>query len=205
MWSSPVVYGPALFSSTGVAGGASPLPVILTDFNANLNSNNTVALSWNTQQEMNSAYFEIQRSTDGISWDNIGSVAAQGNSSVVTNYSYNDITPLNGVAYYRLKMVDLDTKYKYSEVKVVRSTIVKNISFFPNPARDYVNVSLTESSTDVTLQLISQSGQVLEERKVAAGTASTVTMQINQYAQGIYILRVAGQGTQQSSKLVIAH
>jgi hypothetical protein len=204
MWSSPTVYGPATFSASGVAGGASPLPVILTDFNANLNSNNTVALTWNTQQEMNSAYFDVQRSTDGISWQTVGTVAAQGNSSVVTDYHFTDVTAVNGVAYYRLKMVDLDTKYKFSEVKVVRSTMISNISFFPNPARDYVNVSLTASSSDVTVQLINQAGQVLQERKVAAGNASTVTMQINQYAQGIYVLRVAGEGTQQSSKLVIA-
>jgi len=205
-WGNPVVYGPATLSSTGVSGTATTLPVVLTDFSALLTSNNEVALSWNTQEEMNSSYFEIERSIDGITWENVATIRAKGNSATVSNYSYTDITAVNGVAYYRLKMVDLDGQYMYSEVKVVRSTLVKGISFFPNPARDYVNVSLSQSSSDVTVQLINQAGQVLQERKASAGNATTVTMQVNQYAQGMYILRVVStDGTQQSSKLVIAH
>ncbi|MES1220547.1 MAG: T9SS type A sorting domain-containing protein [Bacteroidota bacterium] len=206
LWSSPVVYGPATFSATGVSGTANTLPVVLTDFNANLDANQDVELTWNTQEEINSSYFAVQRSTNGANWENIATVDAKGNSAIVSNYSYNDITPVNGVAYYRLKMVDLDGQYMYSEVKVVRSTTVKGVSFFPNPARNYVNVSLGQTTADLTVQLINQAGQILQQQKVAAGNISTVTMQVNQYAQGIYFIRVAGEdGSQQTSKLVIAH
>ncbi|MBS1933829.1 MAG: T9SS type A sorting domain-containing protein [Bacteroidetes bacterium] len=205
-WGNPVVYGPATFSATGVSGTATTLPVVLTDFSVILTSNQEVALSWNTQEEMNSSYFEVERSINGITWENVATIRAKGNSATVSNYNYTDVTAVNGVAYYRLKMVDLDGQYMYSEIKVVRSTLVKGISFFPNPARDFVNVSLSQSSSDVTVQLINQAGQVLQERKASAGNATTITMQVNQYAQGMYVLRVASaDGSQQASKLVIAH
>jgi hypothetical protein len=203
MWSAPTVYGPATFNYAGVVS-ITDLPVILTDFVVNASAGNA-SITWTTQQEVNSSYFSIERSANGSNWEQIATVDAKGNSAIKSNYGYNDNAPLNGVGYYRLKMVDLDGSYMYSDIKVIHATLVKGISFFPNPTKDYVNVSLSGSASEVTVQLISQSGQVLQERKAAAGNAGTVSMNVQQYAQGMYILKVTGAGVEQTGKLMIAH
>lgn len=202
--SSPLVYGPASLTASGL-GTISVLPVLLTGFTAIL-SDNAVSLSWSTTQETNSNYFEVERSENGTTWEAIGTVSAKGNSSIETNYSYNDNAPVNGINYYRLKMVNIDNSYSYSEIKTVRTTAVKEITFFPNPAQTFVNVSLVQSDNSSSVQLLNISGQVLQETKVAGGNATTVTLNVAQYARGMYIVRVVNaDGSSATSKLVIAH
>jgi hypothetical protein len=201
---SPLVYGPANLSASGL-GTISVLPVLLTGFTAVL-SDNAVTLTWNTTQETNSNYFEVERSQNGTTWEAIGTVSAKGNSATISEYSYNDNAPVNGINYYRLKMVNIDNSFNYSEVKTVRTTAVKEISFFPNPAQTFVNVSLVQSDNSSSVQLLNISGQILQETKVSGGNASTVTFNVAQYARGMYVVRVVNtDGSSATSKLVIAH
>lgn len=204
MWSAPTVFGPATFNSTGVSNVSSLLPVVLTGFTAS-STGNQVALAWITSQEVNAAYFNIERSTNGASWEKIGTVAAKGNTAVSTHYTFTDATFLNGVAYYRLVMIDLDGRKDYSEIKTIRASIVNGISFYPNPAVDNVNVALSGNAGAVTIKLANQAGQVLQERKTGVGTAM-VTLNVQQYPRGMYILIASSaDGSQQSTKLMIAH
>src|SRR6516225_4697540 len=93
-----IVYGPAITQS--VSGfvqfvTTTPLPVTLVEFAGRLNPDHTVGLSWTTSLEVNSDYFSVQRSTDGSNWQQLGTVKAKGFSSVSSNYSFTDPTPLN--------------------------------------------------------------------------------------------------------------
>jgi hypothetical protein len=202
--SNPSLYGPVALTKSGVIPG-SPLPVVLVGFSAELNSNKTVTLDWNTMQEVNAKDFVIERSADGSVWSEIGTVAAKGNSATESFYSFTDEMPAAGINYYRLRMVDLDNRYGYTDVKVVRfASVVSSVSFFPNPARDYVNVSLGQGSTkELTIRLVSLSGQVLQEKKASAG--GIVSFPVQQYPAGLYILIVNGaDGLMESSKLMIS-
>jgi hypothetical protein len=87
----------------------------MTEFTAVLNNDKTITLDWNTQMEVNSSRFEIERSADGDSWTAIGSVMAKGNSSMVTKYSFTDAQPLSGTNFYRLRMIDLDNSFGYTD------------------------------------------------------------------------------------------
>ena len=203
MWSTPSVYGPATFNYAGVVG-VSILPVLLTNFTATFAAG-SANLSWTTEQESNSSYFGIERSTNGSNWQEIATVDAKGNSQIASNYTYADQSAVNGVSYYRLKMVDKDGSYMYSEIRVIHSSLVKTISFFPNPTRDYVNVTLGETTGTVKVQLIGQAGQVLQERNTTTAAGSTVSMNVQNYAQGMYIVKVTStDGTEQSAKLIVA-
>ncbi|MBS1663348.1 MAG: T9SS type A sorting domain-containing protein [Bacteroidetes bacterium] len=201
---NPSVYGPVSLNSAGVVRGGT-LPVVLVGFTAVSNDKN-ITLDWNTQIEANSSRFDIERSADGTSWTTIGSVMAKGNSSLPVSYSFTDQNPLSGVGYYHLRMVDLDNSYVYSEVKVVRTSMVSAVSFFPNPAREYVNVSLgSAASVQTTVRLSSISGQVLQEKRAESGNGAVVTFAVGNYAPGLYILSVIGtDGKQESRQLVIA-
>ncbi len=161
--------GPITLSSTGT------LPILLMDFNAAL-VDGSASLSWTTALEINSDHFTIQRSTNaGADWTNIGTVAAHGNSSTAINYSYTDNKTPQGTSEYRLQMVDKDGKFAYSEVRSVRVGIVTSVSVYPNPAHDYVNVTLAGGSTEgMIIRLFNQSGQVLLEKNVSNAGGTTI-------------------------------
>jgi len=204
--STAYVYGPASLSSGGLVSGIT-LPIVLDAFAATLNNDKTIGLNWNTQQESNSSHINIQRSTDGENWETIGTVQAKGNSSTATEYNFTDEHPVSGNNFYRLQLVDLDNSFTYSDVKVVRTSAIGTVSFFPNPARDYVNVSLgsaVNTTETVTVRLISMSGQVMQEQQTAAAAGTVVSFRVSNYASGIYILSVTGQnGTHETRELMI--
>ena len=192
------------FSPFGIGSINNPLPVVLVDFNAELNSNKSVDVSWTTQQEVNSSHFEIERSADGIKWETIGTVEARGNSALPSDYTFNDASPLQGVNYYRLKMVNINNAYGFTTVKIVHTLQVKSINIFPNPARDFVNISVGHATSDLNIRLLSQNGQVLQSAKINAGSSTTLTIQVNNYPQGTYIIQISSaDGTIQSSKFII--
>ena len=207
------VYGPVINSQTSIGGFIvfsafgtdAPLPVVLANFSASLTSNNTVLVSWATEQEVNSSYFAVQRSSNGSDWTTIGTVAAKGNSATVSAYSYTDKSALNGIDYYRLQMVDLDGSYVFSPISVVRTSLVQNISVFPNPARNYINITLGGSSPTVNVRLIDFTGKILQEQRLNASSLNTtISMPVSGYAQGVYILQaIKADGTKWSTKVTI--
>ncbi len=88
------------------------LPVKLNSFTVQ-KANSSAQLNWSTEQELNSSYFSVERSSDGRKWNSIFRVNAAGNSTQVNNYKAFDNTPLNGINYYRLKQFDGDGKFEY--------------------------------------------------------------------------------------------
>lgn len=203
---NPFVYGPSTIGSAGVVTGT-PLPIVLEDFTATFNGDKTITLDWNTALEMNSSHITIQRSADGENWDEIGTVQAKGNSATTTAYSFIDEHPLNGNNFYRLQLVDIDNSFTYSVVTVIRTATIGAISFYPNPARDYVNVSLgtgIRNGQTVSVRLVSLSGQVMQVQNTAAGDGTVVSFRVSNYPAGVYILSAVGQdGTRESRELVI--
>jgi hypothetical protein len=182
------------------------LPVILDEFTAVLDNDHTVTLDWNTMIEVNFSQFTIQRSADGANWEDIGTVQAKGNSAVQTDYNFTDEQPLAGTNYYRLALVNMDGTYTYSAVKEVGTAAIARISFFPNPARDYVNVSLGGTTgSQVTVLLTSISGRLMQEKTAATGNGSVVTFPIQNIAAGMYVLTVVkADGTRESSPVLIS-
>lgn len=200
--SNPSLYGPSTLTTSGAVSG-NTLPVILSVFTATLN-NGSADLTWETKMEQNSSRFEIERSGNATGWSTVGTVQAHGNSSLPTSYSYTDMSPLQGTSYYRLKMIDLDGGTVYSDIRVIETSAISHISFFPNPARDVVNVTLGGMTAGTaTVRIISQAGAVLQEKKAQGGT--TVSFSLQQYATGFYILSVTSEsGVRESSKLLIS-
>jgi len=187
-------------SSTGT------LPITLSGFNASLDKD-AVDLSWSSQMEINSDHFTVERSTDaGAHWSDIGTVAAHGFSSTVLNYSFTDNSPAKGTNQYRLKLVDRDGKFTYSEVKAVRNGLITAVSVYPNPAHDYVNVTLGGGTAQgAVIRLLNQSGQLLLEKNVSNAAGTTVPFAVGGYPQGNYLIVVIGtDGSKQVSKLMIS-
>ncbi|ADR21347.1 hypothetical protein MATR_10240 [Marivirga tractuosa] len=118
------------------AGDASnnSLPVEMVFFTAESRSNR-VELSWQTASEINNDFFEVQRSFDGKEFEVIGSVEGNGNSLASIDYSFNDYSPLAGDSYYRLRQVDYDGAFEYSEVVRITREEASDLVAVPNPTQ----------------------------------------------------------------------
>lgn len=197
------INGPSLLNSGGFSI-ISSLPVVLVGFSANLNSGNKIALSWSTQMEVNLGNFIIQRSADGANWLSIGTVQANGNSGVVSYYSFTDMNPLGGYNYYRLQMTDLDNKSGFTEIILVKTPIIKEFKIFPNPASDFVDITLNKT-TNGSIRLLNQFGQVLQQKQVTGSTSgATLSFQLKGYPVGNYILQIIGaDGLYETGNFVI--
>lgn len=113
------------------------LPVDLVEFKATDNSDGRVLLKWITASELNSDYFEILRSEDGIDFYSIANVDAQGFSNEIFEYKYVDENAItNRNSYYRLKQLDIDGQYAFSDIETVQAQQFDNsyLNIFPNPA-----------------------------------------------------------------------
>jgi hypothetical protein len=109
------------------------LPVSFTEVNAVVNNKNAI-VNWKVSNELNINNYKIERSANGSTFNEIGTVAASGNTTSVKSYSFTDIAPLSGINYYRIKSIGLSGEVKYSKiVKVVFNNDKVAFTISPNP------------------------------------------------------------------------
>ena len=181
------------------------LPVQLVQFLALRNDDGTVGLTWATAQEINSGSFEVERTSDQVTWTTLGSVKAKGFSSVSVNYNYTDKSPLSGIGYYRLKMIDLDGKYVYSNVVSVSSDgPTQALVVYSNPFTDQVRVKVNiAQADDLLLTITDMTGKVyFRQRFNAAKGDNLINMVPNSAASGVYVLHIRGNTYDKTVKLV---
>ncbi len=122
----------------------STLPLTLLSFTARLNADK-VELNWKTADEINTSYFEVQRSNDGAGFNNvIANIPAAGNGN--HNYTTIDASPASGSNYYRLKMTDRDGRFKYSNTLLIRIEENGGVRLSPVPAASNIDITVTDQS-----------------------------------------------------------
>lgn len=150
-------------------------------------------LSWATASEINSDYFNIQRSKDGISFETIGAVAAQGNSTNTHHYTFDDKTPYKGINYYRLELIDTDGAISYSTtIQLIIPEDGLGYLFYPNPTQDVIHYQYEASSKEfLEIQVIDVYGRTLSTKSFTATMGlNTVPIHLNSYPTGSYMIRV---------------
>jgi hypothetical protein len=180
---------------------ASSLPIELVFFKAKW-VNNIVKLTWQTVSETNNKGFEIERSVDTKTWENIGGVKGQGNSNVLNDYTFEDRGPLSILTYYRLKQVDFDGSENYSNIESVSSkNTQKAFKLYPNPTQN--KTSTLEMGDDMiggTVRIFNSVGSVLSTQVI---DNQTITLDLFLLPVGLYFIE-AQNGTQRFvDKLVI--
>jgi hypothetical protein len=182
------------------------LPVELTSFTAILNGNQMVDVDWSTAQEVNSSYYLVERSAEAKNFVEIGRVKAKGFSSITTNYAYTDQTPLPATGYYRLKMVDLDGKFKYSQVVTVfRTGEGPSLLILSNPFLDQVRLEVNSSIPDqLLLTLTDLQGRVIlrKQQSIQPGGNLVNLDPGSTLSQGMYLLQVKGNTINQTIQLI---
>ena len=196
--------GPSGYSATQTFTTGIVLPINGLEIMARRQGEN-VLISWSTQSEQNSAWFDVERSYNGIDFTKIGRVNAAGYSSNVRNYGFTDVNAAKSLIFYRLKLVDADGSYKLSLIRVVTKSDGNKHEFllYPNPAVLNVSIVLNEAATeDMQLQVTNQMGQIVKTTRLSKGT-QLIKLDISKLPKGIYAVKLTDSKIVQINKLLI--
>jgi len=185
-----------------------PLPVELTSFNADV-QNSYVKLNWNTATKINNYGFEIQRSFENSEFEKIGFVEGNGNSNSPLTYSYIDNSvSKTGKYVYRLKQIDFDGTFEYSEeVKV--SLVPKELKLnqnFPNPFNPSTKISFSlPESGNVKLAVYNILGEemMVLVNEIKDSGFHTVDLDASNLASGIYLYRLEAENYVSTKKMTL--
>lgn len=172
------------------------LPVDLLYFTGRRSENGNL-LEWETASEINASHFEIERSRDGQYFNFLDELAADGTTNLVNTYSYLDADPSVSRDYYRLKMVDLDGSYAYSNIVIIDQEAQEAARVYPSIFTDYVYYETTFKGDDKLEMLVYDiSGKVAHQQhfNVSRG-AQKLAINLERLPAGTYFLQVSSRNT----------
>jgi hypothetical protein len=199
---------------------ANVLPVELTSFSASV-SNGSVLLNWQTATEVNNYGFEIERASQTsasppkarklnlIDWNKIGFVQGHGNSNSPKDYFFTDENAPSGKVQYRLKQIDFDGSFKYSDIVEVNVDFTQEYKLaqnFPNPFNPTTKIEFTiPQAANVSLKVYNVLGQ--EVRTLVNGMKEAGTYKINfdakELSNGVYIYKLEAGTYTQARKMIL--
>jgi N-terminal domain of BNR-repeat neuraminidase/Secretion system C-terminal sorting domain len=174
------------FITVASVNSATPLPVELTYFEADLNQNRVVDLYWNTASELNNDFFTIEKSFNGTDWTFFKNTDAAGTSTETNSYSLKDENPTTGINYYRLSQTDVDGGVSFHGIRSVYLDQIPSVQVYPNPTQHSIFVSF-RSKGDNKVYLFDISGRLIYSSNILQNTV----IQIEDLAKGLYILKTS--------------
>ena len=167
-----------------------PLPIELIKFSARCEGP-VVALDWTTASENNNDFFILERSTDAKNWVEIQKTDGAGNSNFEINYSFHDTRVQKGIMYYRLKQVDFDGNFSYSEIESVTGCSANEsenaLTVYPNPGNGFVSLAFTGNTDNITSVAVFTPGG--ERIYLAQNFESALDLSI--FPKGVYFLKLS--------------
>ena len=164
---------------------SSILPVAWSEPLNVIREENGHLLTFATAQEVNNQKFILERSKDGIQFHNMDEIDGQGTSSKVTHYALKDDAPLNGMNYYRIKQVDYDAHFSYSNIAAIRnSSETTLLNLYPNPASTTLHMESLD--TRMEIQIYNYQGTVVKKMILDSGLNSISTEEL---LKGMYLLK----------------
>ncbi len=173
------------------------LPITLASFSGS-SDKEKVQLKWATSAEINNDHFEVERSASGDAFQTVTVVQGAGTSNIIHQYSVDDYSPVAGTNYYRIKQVDFDGKYTYSEmISVVNENLQQDckMSIRPNPCLGECQIVLEDcpqaARDGFTVYIYDALGNVVTTRTApVADNSTSLTLDVNNvYKPGVYIVR----------------
>lgn len=180
-------------------GTKSVVPVELTSFVASA-SNGQVQLNWTTATELNNKGFEVQRSSSDNQFVTVGFVNGNGTTAQTHSYSFADENIIPGVYSYRLKQIDFDGGYEYSnvvEVEIITPSIFSLEQNYPNPFNPATKINFSvavDSKVDIKMfNMLGQEMASIFSGNISAGSQS-INFDASSYASGVYVYKMEAQG-----------
>lgn len=168
---------------------ANPLPVELTSFTASVTTSGTGLLQWHTESELNNDHFEVERSVDGLNFSKLGSLAGAGTTNKAHDYQFEDVHPILGLVYYRLKQVDFNGEFEYSSIVLLDFTSAEagSLRFMisPNPINsgDFASFKSGNRSVRQTVTVFNNMNQAVRQYSDVEGFST------EGLPSGIYLVR----------------
>ena len=188
-------------SSVAISGA---LPVTISYFNAIKINATKAEIDWQTQQELNSNYFEVERSSNGSDFYLLGKVQAKGNSQSKTEYSFTDNSPVANNNFYRLKEIDHDGNYTYSNVASLDFSIVDNrFKVITYEGKNFFTVIKNDNANfnKAFITVRNTAGQLLIKQALLNTNSQMVSTSI--LANGLYFATIFDGSKTYTYKIVI--
>ncbi len=184
---------------------AAPLPVEWLSFTAEFRQGERM-LNWTTASELNADYFEVERSWDRIAFAAIDKVAATGENGI-SEYSYSDNTPAptaSSHAYYRLRQIDMDGRYEYSQTVDLTLAEAQNLSLktYPNPFTNGLTLEWEEQENASTVKVFNMQGQGIFEQQVSKSDQHRLELDTHEWPAGVYSIQVLGENQTGVTKMI---
>lgn len=163
------------------------IPVTVFDFAA-IKNTESILLKWYATYETKFKQYNIERSTDGTNFNKIGELTGRN----LSNYVFNDNNlPSGPIVYYRLKMIDIDGKFTYSNIIVVRlNNNFSNALVYPNPTKGALTIKLSAAlESNSILQVTDMIGRKVQQQNIPAGQLS-ISLDVNVLPEGRYFIKI---------------
>jgi hypothetical protein len=197
----------ATYGNDACAFAASVLPIELIRFEAR-KCNGNVCLTWATASELDNDYFTIEKTLDGITFEDVAIIDGAGESNSVIEYSSIDENPYPGISYYRLKQTDTDGEKTYSELEAVNFNNELGITIYPNPNSGHSIMleveDLKEWGEQFTLHLTDQLGRIVMSQTYSSEISTPIEVSFDRVLpKGIYLITIESGAQFIHEKLII--
>lgn len=170
------------------------LPIELLQFKATATDHKWIQLDFSTASETNNAYFTIERSIDGITWEEVEEIKGAGNTVIEQHYTAMDYSPYLGISYYRLKQTDFDGSFSYSSIASVRlsESIDVDKLVFPNPTKDFLTIQLPQEAVS-NIRILNMLGQDVAQNISTVQYSNSTILNLSSLDSGIYLVILANK------------
>jgi hypothetical protein len=186
------------FSPWTLASKLSPLPIELLGFSAHYDGEKNVYLAWATATEVNNDFFSVERSTDAVNFEEICRVRGAGTSLQKKTYACVDTEPKNGISYYRLKQIDFDRTFSYSQIEPVSIGRDEEIKIYPNP-NETGKLKIATGNTRASVKVFDAIGKMIIQLESAEGLTE---LDLGPFGTGIYIVSVVTNDKTVTTKVI---
>ncbi len=193
------------FTLATIPGSSNPLPIVLVSFVGKI-VKDQVVLNWITASELNNDYFTVEKSKDGVEFEEVQRITGAGSTNEISKYEAIDYDPYPGISYYRLLQTDYDGKFEYSELLLISFEGNFSFSAFPTVITTSLQVRFKGARNDeLTLSLQDMTGRIFMNRTIVLENGSK-TLQFDdfeRYPAGLYIMKCANSTLSMTQPVII--
>lgn len=178
--------------STSLNITAAPVPITLLSFTGKA-ENDIIKIEWQTAQEINNAYFNIEHSIDGVNFKTLKNIVSKGNTSIGHTYDFADKKAINGANFYRLKQVDVDGKFAFSNIVLVKNN-AKTVAIFSNVVTNEILLTNVNTEGTSNYKIVDVTGKI-----AAKNTIKSNSINVSGLANGSYFLNITNRDNSTTS------
>lgn len=189
------------FNSFSIEEGEKALAVNLIGFKTVLEKN-TVIISWETRSEQNNQDFLVERSGNGLLYEDIGRVKGAGNTNLLQQYVFIDEKPISGHNYYRIKQVDVAGHFTYSNISIIQfvQAVTGGLCIYPNPVLSRLQLKLHPADVTYIAVVMDVLGRaIIHCRGTPDYLSNAISMKLDQLKKGMYFLKISNNDVVYSS------